>query len=136
MKNIPLLISTFLALVVGVLLGHFVWVSNSSRGNEMMTSQYGSHMMTDGTIMNAQGSVGMEHMMTDMTANMIGKKGKELEKIFIEEMIPHHQGAVDMAKLLLEDKTITNTDLVGFAKSIIKAQESEIATMKTWLKNY
>jgi uncharacterized protein (DUF305 family) len=75
-------------------------------------------------------------MMTDMTANMMGKKGKELEKIFIEEMIPHHQGAVDMAKLLLEDKTITNTDLVGFANGIIKAQESEITTMKTWLKNY
>ena len=50
-------------------------------------------------------------------------------------MIPHHQGAVDMAKLLLEDKTVS-PQLQKFAQDIITAQESEIKMMNEWLKNY
>jgi uncharacterized protein (DUF305 family) len=138
MKNIPLVTITFLSLVVGTLFGHFVWVDYPPHGSIMTTERYNSHTMKDGSsmMMNEQDMVGMENMMLTMTANMKGKTGTELEKSFITEMIPHHQGAVDMAKLLLEDKTITSKELVGFAKNVITAQESEIIKMKIWLKNY
>ncbi|MEN9551971.1 MAG: hypothetical protein RI935_348 [Candidatus Parcubacteria bacterium] len=92
------------------------------------------HRMGDESMMmNHGGSV--EGMMMDMLANMRGKSGKELEKAFITDMIPHHQGAVDMAKLLLEDKTISS-ELRKFAQDIITAQESEIKIMNEWLKKY
>jgi uncharacterized protein (DUF305 family) len=91
-------------------------------------------MMTSGGMMN-MGESDMKTMMGDMLSNMKGKTGEDLEKAFIKDMIPHHQGAVDMAKLLLQDKTIS-PQLQKFAQDIITAQESEIGVMNLWLKSY
>ena len=95
----------------------------------------GMHRMSDGSMMSNNQGMSMGNMMMDMTMNMKGKTGKELEEAFIVEMIPHHQGAVDMARMLLEDKTI-KPELVQFANSIITAQEAEIKQMQEWLKSY
>ena len=95
----------------------------------------GMHRMADGSMMGNQHQMGMGSMMDGMLANMRGKTGRELEKAFIEDMIPHHQGAVDMAKLLLEDETV-RPELRDFAGAIITAQEGEIRQMNEWLKNY
>lgn len=93
------------------------------------------HQMPDGSMMMNTGNSMMDMTMTDMVGMMKGKTGKALEKEFITGMIPHHQGAVDMAKLLLQDKT-ANPEIRTFAENIIKAQESEIKMMNEWLKSY
>jgi uncharacterized protein (DUF305 family) len=51
---------------------------------------------------------------------------------FVKGMIPHHQGAIDMAKTVIafgKDPAVRR-----LAEEIIKAQESEIALMNEWLK--
>lgn len=100
--------------------------------NDMYASGYmgGMHRMPDGSMMSNTSS--MDGMMMDMLANMRGKTGTDLEKAFITEMIPHHQGAVDMAKMLLKDTTV-RPELKAFAEAIIKAQEAEIGQMNGWL---
>lgn len=126
--NKQLIIGTII-LVVGVIIGGLIF-NDKSRG------RYDTHVMPDGTTMtNMDHTSDMNTMMMDMVANMRGKSGTELEKVFITDMIPHHQGAVDMAKLLLQDKTI-KPELRTFAENIISAQESEITQMNQWLKNY
>jgi uncharacterized protein (DUF305 family) len=50
---------------------------------------------------------------------------------FARGMIPHHQGAIDMAEVEL--RYGKDPQLRGMAKDIIAAQQKEIATMKEWL---
>ncbi len=50
---------------------------------------------------------------------------------FVKGMIPHHQGAVEMAKIVLEHGK--DPALKKLARDVIKAQDKEIAFMQSWL---
>lgn len=51
---------------------------------------------------------------------------------FVRGMIPHHQGAIDMAEIVL--KHGKDPQIRKLAREIIKAQKSEIAMMRRWLE--
>ncbi len=53
---------------------------------------------------------------------------------FARGMIGHHQGAIDMARIVLEHGE--DPDLRQLAEEIIEAQESEIAFLRDWIAEH
>ncbi len=51
---------------------------------------------------------------------------------FMKHMRPHHQAAIEMAKVVLANGK--DPDAMKLAQEIIAAQEKEIATIDAWLK--
>jgi uncharacterized protein (DUF305 family) len=73
--------------------------------------------------------------MTDSMKGMDMKKldsasGNEFDLEFINQMIPHHQGAVVMAREALQKSQ--KEEIKKLANTIIKAQEAEIKQMRDW----
>lgn len=54
----------------------------------------------------------------------------DADRDFVAHMIPHHQGAIDMARVEL--KYGRDPDLRRLARNIVKAQEDEIRLMQRW----
>ena len=72
---------------------------------------------------------GMDAMNRDM---MTGAMAEDIDVAFVCGMIPHHQGAIDMAKAELEHGD--NEWARQMAQKVIDAQEAEIADMLAWLE--
>jgi uncharacterized protein (DUF305 family) len=122
--NTTLLSAVIISLVIGGLIGYFL---NNSRTQDQESNpmDHSMHMGDD---------TDMETMMMDMTARMEGKSGDELDKIFLEDMIVHHQGAVDMAIII--EKGTKKSELRTFAREIIAVQDQEITLMSNWLEEW
>lgn len=75
---------------------------------------------------------GMEHgdgmMSEDDMAALEKAPGGEASRLFLEQMIVHHEGAIEMAEAQIADGE--NADAVALAEDIVSAQSDEIAEMK------
>lgn len=71
-----------------------------------------------------------DKMMKGMDVPLTGQTDQD----FVAGMIPHHQGAVDMAQVEL--KYGKDPQMKKLAKDIIAAQRREIAFMRDWQKKH
>jgi uncharacterized protein (DUF305 family) len=72
----------------------------------------------------SENDVAMTKMMADMTVKPTG----DVDHDFVEMMVPHHQGAIDMARAVLRHGH--NEQLRRLAQEIIVTQQQEIAAMR------
>src|SRR5919202_753523 len=72
------------------------------------------------------GSMGMGS--NGMARQMIMKKGKYSDKAFIDAMVPHHQGAVEMAEVALQNAE--HEEIKQLSRNIISTQRAEIKELK------
>ena len=74
----------------------------------------------------------MEGMMSeeDMQA-LSDAQGTDAARLFLEQMIAHHEGAIDMAQTEIEDGQFP--DAVEMARTIVDTQQQEIETMRELL---
>lgn len=94
----------------------------------------GSHMDHSGhgmaTDANAS-TAAYEAASTRMHENMAIELTGDADVDFARGMIPHHQGAIDMATIVLEHGD--DPQLRALAEEIIAAQRGEIAVLQAWL---
>jgi uncharacterized protein (DUF305 family) len=80
----------------------------------------------------AMGGMTMNGMMSQDDMDALTKaSGPDSSKLFLQQMIQHHQGAIDMANEELT--TGKNADALALAKGIVSSQTAEIATMNRLL---
>jgi len=72
----------------------------------------------------AQNDVAMHRMMSDMAVRPSG----DVDRDFVDMMVPHHQGAVDMAVAVL--RYGHNEKIRRLAQEIIVTQQQEIVAMR------
>lgn len=90
-------------------------------------------IMVNGFIGNMNGMMGtrsQQNTTVSQNSSMMGN----MDKQFIEQMIPHHESAISMAKLALEKSQ--RPEVKELANSIIKSQSEEITKMKQWYKDW
>lgn len=78
---------------------------------------------------------GMDHgdgmMSEDDLAQLRAADGLEASRLFLEQMIVHHEGAVEMAQVQVEDGD--DPEAIALAEAIIEAQTDEIQEMNDLL---
>jgi uncharacterized protein (DUF305 family) len=81
-----------------------------------------------GTGMDGMGDMG-DGMMSDTDMEALeGATGDDASRLFLRQMIEHHEGAIDMAQSEVDSGA--NPDVLALAQQIIDTQTTEIATMK------
>ena len=77
-----------------------------------------------------KGDLGMKMESMNMSDMSMLENAKPFDREFIDMMIPHHQDAIVMARMELEEGK--NADAKKLAKAIIDAQTKEIDEMNMW----
>ncbi len=80
----------------------------------------------------------MGHMMGGMLSDeeiqqLRDSEGSTFDRLFLEGMIAHHQGAITMAQMVARS---ANKEVAALAAAIIEAQKREIAFMQELIKFY
>ena len=84
------------------------------------------------TMPSGHSSHGMSGMMGDADMKKLeAAQGTEAARLFLRQMIAHHEGAIMMAKT--ENTAGKNADAVKLSKDIVTAQEAEIQEMQKLL---
>ena len=79
---------------------------------------------------------GMDHSNMDMgsegmmnASEMLMEGGEYSDERFIDAMVPHHQGAIAMAEVALENAE--HPELLQLAENVISTQQSEVEELRT-----
>jgi uncharacterized protein (DUF305 family) len=128
----------FLPITLGAIALSTVISACSGTTTEAPTPSTTPKMMDHSGMGKPNGATGMNHtgmQSGSMVHSMdLGPADADYDLRFIDAMIPHHEGAVVMAKDMAS-KT-KRPELKQLAQNILKAQPQEIAQMQQWRKNW
>lgn len=96
-----------------------------------MPMQGGNGMPMPGTAATSQNQKDLMQSMERMNRDMMSMAVTgDPDRAFVTMMTPHHQGAIDMARIYLREGK--DPEIRGMAEKIIADQEREIGEFKAW----
>ena len=102
---------------------------DAGSGQQGDESAGGGHGQVDhGSMDHGQMGMGSKDM-EDMAKQMVMQNGQYSDKAFIDAMVPHHQGAIAMAKVAL--KNAEHQEIRELSHNIISSQQTEIEELKS-----
>jgi uncharacterized protein (DUF305 family) len=100
---------------------------NGSGGEQESAEKSGGGMAGMDHSQMGHGSMGMDSK--GMARQMVMENGKYSDKAFIDAMVPHHQGAIAMAEVALENAE--HEEIKQLSQNIISSQQAEIEELKS-----
>lgn len=91
------------------------WLTEANAGMEMGHEMHMGGMLTDSEF-----------------AELKAATGTAFDKLYLQGMIKHHEGAIDMAQMVLTSK---NPEAKALGEAIVSSQTKQITYMKELLKN-
>lgn len=73
---------------------------------------------------------------TPMMDDLAGLSPDEADRTFLQGMVEHHQGAIDMAQSYLDADFQKQDEVARMADAIVSVQDREIEQMQTWLSEW
>lgn len=137
-KNMYVIIGVLAGVIVGIFSASFA-VNNQNYGMMGMMGIRSQGIQNAGRMMNYDddytgGVTGMNMSMNQMSGILATLEGDKFDQEFLSRMIDHHQGAIDMAQLVI--KKSDRPELIQLANDIISAQTKEIEMMQKWQKEW
>ena len=117
-----------LLMAAGMLLA--VFLESVPAQSEEMKHDMSSMAMGSDSPSTAGYTAAMDKMHKDMMIKYTGNADVD----FVRGMIPHHQGAIDMAKVVIANGK--DPAIRKLAEGVVKAQEAEIKQMQDWLAKH
>ena len=114
---------------VAVALGALAY-TQMNKGGPLAVTEMNHAAMT--TVDAPASTKAYETAMAVMMKNMMVPYTGDANVDFMKAMIPHHQGAIDMAKVALQ--FAKDPEVMKLAQDVVAAQEGEIAFMTEWLE--
>ncbi len=115
----------------GRVLAAVLALSMLAPGMAAASSHEGGSMQMDGS-MQMSGDMMMQEMESAL-ADLEALEGEEFEVAYVNQIIPHHQGALDMAQAVVD--RAPNPEMREAAARIIEDQEREIGELTAFLRD-
>lgn len=142
MKSLILIVTAAIAIAGPALAQAQSSGQHHTTGAPAATAQSQGQMMHGGGMMQGPGaqagnqseatkaySAAMDRMHAPMAQ---ATQNPDPDVAFVKGMVPHHQGAIDMAKVVLQYGK--DEQAKKWATDVIREQEREIGEMRAWLK--
>lgn len=122
---------TISALILIAILALVTYSFSKSSNTNTQTSNLNTNSLSNNMMMNNPAMMNGNSMMNGMMNMSDSVKD---DQSFLENMLPHHQEAVDSSNQILN--STTDLELKTFVQNVISAQTKEIREMKTWYKTW